>query len=55
MINNNMTNHEVIVDVHPAIEGYGHWYMILMWAYPLRKAKRANKAKMPYDNHAKPL
>ena len=26
-----------------------------MWAYPLRNAKKANKAKIPYDNHAKPL
>ena len=26
-----------------------------MWAYPLRKAKKANKANIPLDNHAKPL
>ncbi len=26
-----------------------------MWAYPLRNAEKANKAKIPYDNHAKPL
>ena len=26
-----------------------------MWAYPLRKAKKTNKAKIPLDSHAKPL
>ena len=26
-----------------------------MWAYPLRNAKKANKAKISYDNHVKPL
>ena len=25
-----------------------------MWAYPWRSAKKANKAKVPSDNHAKP-
>jgi len=28
---------------------------IQMWAHPLRKAKKANKAKIPYENHVKPF
>ena len=33
----------------------GAYRRIQMWAHPLRKAKKANKAKIPYENHAKPF
>ena len=32
----------------------GVYRRIHMWAYPWRNAKKANKAKVPSDNHAKP-
>ncbi len=42
-------------DDKPSATSAGAYRRIQMWAYPLRKAKKTNKAKIPYDNHAKPL